>query len=112
MESQREASPLLYNYFPLPYLREELNTMGSYMCWLAQKSANTNWLARRSYWHEFTGSSHVHGCLSQPEGSSTGLGVRIPLAPPKKIIPHRNIEAFFELSVHWDTRPVGQFKLP
>jgi hypothetical protein len=43
--------------------REELNTIGSYMCLLAQKSANINWLGKRSYWHEFIGSSDVHGCL-------------------------------------------------
>jgi hypothetical protein len=69
------------------------------MCSLAQKSASTNWLARRSYWHEFTGSSDVRGCLSQREGLATGLGVQIPLAPPKKIIPHRGVEAFFELTI-------------
>ena len=33
--------------------REDLNTMGSYMYSLAQKSGNTNWLARRSYSPDF-----------------------------------------------------------
>jgi len=44
--------------------REELNTMGSYMCSLVQKSANTNWLARHFYWHELRGSRNVRECLS------------------------------------------------
>lgn len=59
------SAPLLLTSFvgllPLHEHREELNTMGSYMCLLAQKSAETNWLARRSYWREFAGSSDLHG---------------------------------------------------
>ena len=45
--------------------------MGSYMYLLAQKSTNTNWLARRSYWHDFTDDSDVCRCLSHPEGPAT-----------------------------------------
>jgi hypothetical protein len=44
---------------PLNKHREELNTVGSYKCSLAQKSANTNWLARLSYWHKPSGSKEV-----------------------------------------------------
>ncbi len=45
--------------FPLPFLKEELNTIESYTCSSAQKSANTNWLAIHFYWHEFIGSRDV-----------------------------------------------------
>ena len=38
------------------------------MCSLAQKYANTNWPAIRSYWLKFTCSRNVRGCLSQPKG--------------------------------------------
>jgi hypothetical protein len=51
------------------------------MCSLAQKSANTNWLARLSCWHKITDSREARVCLSKLKKSSTGLGVRIPLAP-------------------------------
>jgi len=44
------------------------------MCSLAQKSANTNWLVRRSYWHEFKSSSDVRGCLRQPKGRQQDSG--------------------------------------
>ena len=34
------------------------------MCSLVQKSTNINWLERRSYWHELTGSREVRVYLS------------------------------------------------
>jgi len=45
--------------------------MGSYMYSLAQKSTNTNWLARRSHWHDFTDGSDVCECFSHPEEPAT-----------------------------------------
>jgi len=57
---------------------EELNTMGSYMCSLVQKSANTNWLARHFYWHELTGSRDVREYLSQPKIHQQNSGFETP----------------------------------
>jgi hypothetical protein len=54
------ASPLS-NYFPLSLDGEGLNTMGSYMCSLVQKSANTNWRGIRSSSHEFRKVAVTHG---------------------------------------------------
>jgi len=52
--------------------------MGSYMCSLVQKSANTNWLARHFYWHELTGSRDVRECLSQPKIHQQNSGFETP----------------------------------
>jgi len=52
-------SCIAFNPLPLNEHREELNTIVSYMCLLAQKSASTNWPARRFYWHELTCSRDV-----------------------------------------------------
>jgi len=48
------------------------------MCLLAQKSANTNWLARHFYWHELTGSRDVRECLSQPKIHQQNSGLETP----------------------------------
>ncbi len=60
-ETREGAPPPLLKLFPLAFQGEGLNTMGSYMCSLVQKSANTNCRGRRSSSHEFTEVAVTHG---------------------------------------------------
>ncbi len=67
-------SPMLAHKFPLNKHLEELNTMGSYMCSLAQKSGNTiGWP------HAFTGTDIIE---LQVVGLNRRGGVEIPPPAP------------------------------
>jgi len=82
--------PLKSFSLPLLRLRGGLNTMGSYMYSLAQKSTNTNWLARRSHWHDFTDGSDVCECFSHPEEPATN-----PLSSTKGDFPTLRLRSVF-----------------
>jgi len=51
--------------------------MGSYMCSLVQKSANTNWQGRRSSSHEFTEVVVTHGVACVTAHSTAIISIEL-----------------------------------